>query len=84
MVSPDGSEARIELRDPDEGEQLLVWRDGLRISAAAGPVFDAGTDATARIPISVLSAIVDSLASVPADDPRLVERAFDEDTVEHP
>ena len=87
VVSPDGTEARMEQRDPDEGEDLImVWRDGLRISAGAGPIFGTGTDTDAHepLPFSVLSAIVDSLAPVPADDPRLAEYALDEDTVDHP
>lgn len=38
----------------------------------------------APVPVNVLAAIVDSLAPAPADDPRLIEHAFDEDTVAHP
>ena len=40
--------------------------------------------AAAPAPYGVLTAIVDSLAPVPADDPRLTEHALDEDTVDHP
>ena len=88
VVSADGTEARMEQPSAvEEGAaQIMVWRDGLRISAGAGPLFG-GThpDTTpAPVPFSVLTAIVDNLAPVPADDPRLTEHALNEDTVEHP
>jgi hypothetical protein len=85
VVSPDGTEARMEQLTPGEGEdQINVWRDGLRISAGAGPIFGTDTGTPAPVPFADLSAIVDSLTPVPADDPRLTEHALDEDTVEHP
>jgi hypothetical protein len=85
VVSPDGTEARMERRSPGEGEeQIVVWREGLRISAGAGPIFGTDTDTPVPVPFNVLSAIVDSLAPAPVEDPRLTEHALDEDTVEHP
>ena len=89
VVSADGTEARMARPGPAEEDQIgedqiMVWRDGLRVSAGAGPIFGSGDNLPEPVPFSVLSAIVDSLAPVPADDPRLTEHAFDEDTVEHP
>jgi hypothetical protein len=85
VVSADGTEARFDRPGLAEGEQITVWRDGLTISAGSGPMFVNNTDpAPASAPYEVLTAIVDSLAPVPADDPRLTEHAFDEDTVAHP
>ena len=85
VVSADGTEARIDRPGLAEVEQISVYRDGLTISAGSGPMFGNDTDPTpAPAPYEVLTAIVDSLAPVPADDPRLTEHAFDEDTVAHP
>ncbi len=85
VVSPDGTEARLERPGRRDGEdQIMVWRDGLRISAGVGPIFGTDANAPATVPFGVLSAIVDSLAPAPADDPRLTEYALDEDTVDHP
>ena len=85
VVSADGTEARMERPGPSEGEDLIiVWRDGLRISAGPGPIFRSDDNPPTPVSSSTLSAIVDSLAPAPADDPRLTEHALDEDTVAHP
>lgn len=68
-----------------EGEDLIVvWRDGLRISAGPGPIFGSDDNLPTPVSSSTLAAIVDSLAPVPTDDPRLTKHALDEDTVDHP
>lgn len=85
VVSADGTEARIDRPGLAEVEQISIWRDGLTISAGNGPMLSNDTDPTAApAPYEVLTAIVDSLAPVPPDDPRLTEHALDEDTVDHP
>ena len=85
VVSADGTEARIDRPGDTEAEQIVVWRDGLRISAGSGPIFGTDTDpAPPQVPYQVLRGIVDSLTPVPSNDPRLTEHAFDEKTVEHP
>ena len=85
VVSADGTEARIDRPGDTEAEQIVVWRDGLTISAGSGPMFGTDTDpAPAQVPYQVLRGIVDSLTPVPSNDPRLTEHAFDEKTVEHP
>jgi hypothetical protein len=89
VVSADGTEARIDRPGAAEADQITVWRDGLTISADPGPKIGNDTDpvpapAPAPAPYEVLTAIVDSLAPVPVDDPRLTEHAFDEDTVAYP
>ncbi len=85
VVSADGTEARFDRPGAAEADQITIWRDGLTISSGSGPMFVNTTDpAPASAPYEVLTAIVDSLAPVPADDPRLTEHAFDEDTVAHP
>lgn len=83
-VSADGTEARLERPGPGDAEQLIVWRDGLMIAAGTRHLLGAGTDAPEQVSLSVLAAVVDSLAPVPADDPRLTDHALDEDTVTHP
>jgi hypothetical protein len=85
VVSADGTEARFDRPGAAEADQITIWRDGLTISSGSGPMFVNTTDpAPASAPYEVLTAIVDSLTPVPADDPRLTEHALDEDTVTHP
>jgi hypothetical protein len=85
VVSADGTEARMERPGPsDEDDLIIVWRDELRTSAGPGPIF--GSDDNPPVPgsSSTHSAIVGSLAPAPTDDPRLTERALDQETVAHP
>ena len=85
VVSADGTEARIDRPGLADVEQITVWRDGLTISAGSGPMFGNDTDPPpSPAPFEALTTIVDSLAPVPADDPRLTEHALQEDTVKHP
>lgn len=81
-VAEDGTEARwIAQGEPEpQQDQVYLWRDGLRVSAGAGPLFSYDSDpAPPAVPSAVIAGIVDSLASVPADDPRLTQYVLDED-----
>lgn len=82
VVSSDGSAARIEQKVPDEGALILAWRDGLTIHVGSGRLFypDKGVEPSSE----TLGAILDALAPVDADDPRLTEDALDEKTEVHP
>ena len=75
----------MERPGPSEGEDLIiVWRDGLTDLRRPRTDLPKRRQRPRAGPVSVLAAIVDSLAPAPADDPRLTEHAFDEDTVAHP